>query len=426
MGVAFPQICPEKVRDYTAPVYPYTESSVDESAYFLKSWSTVGADAQLSLNFEYLSSAQTSQILQCYYDSLSGFFPVDLPANIIGGIDNASLSNRIRYAGSLEWKFKQEPSINSRSGDYHSVKVDLIAELWEPKNCPGLDPNVITFTKQPVEGIRTTDGSLGSSYPGYYQSTYMNGRIPLSNPFLFYSDITAFNLDLYGIDSTYDTWHDLYSNPADPGGDPGIYAAWEAAEDAAWTDWVAWFDEQAPLWIQDSFFPGELSWAYAEGASIGTWIGYEPPYNPVPKTEIGDKMVFEAIAHSSVGSALSYQWQLSLDDGETWFNAVNGTFSTVAITGKTSASTLATTSKVTNSKYDVYWTYTANDVTGTLNTVISGAQTATMTLTGVYPFAQYLLSNNGYGSYIVAIVIVSSPGATDATSSVTTLSFIAD
>jgi hypothetical protein len=417
MGVAFPQICPEKVRDYTAPVYPYTESSVDESAYFLKSWSTVGTDAQLSLNFEYLSSAQTSQILQCYYDSLSGFFPVDLPVNIIGGIDNTSLSNRIRYAGSLEWKFKQEPSINSRSGDYHSVKVDLIAELWEPKNCPGLDPNVITFTRQPVENIGMAEGVFRGA--GYYESAYMNGYL-FDSSFAFTP--APYQLYIDGIDSTYDTWIDLFYSEPDPGGDPGVYAAWQAAEDAAWTNWVAWFDEQAPLWMQDTF--SSASYAYASGTSIGAWTGYQPVLRPVPKTEIGDKMVFEVVAHSSVGSALSYQWQLSLDNGETWFNAINGVLSTVAVTGITS--TLATTSKVTNSKYDTYWTYTTNDVTGTLNTVISGAQTATMTLTGVYPFSEYLFSNNGYGSYIVAKVIVSSPGAVDATSGVTTAFFEPD
>lgn len=135
MAIAFPEICPTE-REYTCPDYPLTDGSWRGVANFPKPWSDTPVDARLRLRFTNIPDSSAAAIITAWNQSVSGVFPLDLPAVIADGIEDADLANRIIDPNGLVWKFSGPPSVVNVIPGISTVTVELIADVGARNNSP--------------------------------------------------------------------------------------------------------------------------------------------------------------------------------------------------------------------------------------------------------------------------------------------------
>jgi hypothetical protein len=171
-----------------------------------------------------------------------------------------------------------------------------------------------------------------------------------------------------------------------------LYDAWQAAigtagEATAYADWVAQYDAD--------------------------WLSLATP-NVVVGTS-GETLQFSVSAVSSNASPLSYQWQVSFNNGGSWANISNGAIIATATSG------CSPTASTWDPGYTGEGIYSSSFTcsTATITSSASGATTNTLSIANVYGLREYLFSLMGYnsGAYTFARVVVSSTGATSVTTS---------
>jgi hypothetical protein len=79
----------------------------------------------LMLEYRYLNETGALAILTAWDDSLTGFFELELPAEVACGITSTDLAERIVSASAQGWRFAEKPRIENLPAKRHNVTVRL-------------------------------------------------------------------------------------------------------------------------------------------------------------------------------------------------------------------------------------------------------------------------------------------------------------
>lgn len=124
----FPALRPT-TRTYTAPEYAQLDPRYAGTISYPRLLGSKPGKARLSLGFENIPDSDAALIIASWMNSLTGLFPVSLPAEVIAGIDDATLASRIRTGQHLDWFFDGPPKQNSVIRGISSVQVELIGDI---------------------------------------------------------------------------------------------------------------------------------------------------------------------------------------------------------------------------------------------------------------------------------------------------------
>jgi hypothetical protein len=124
MTVKFPAVCPS-TRQLTPGQYPIKRFTAVNGANTMRLFGSKAFDATLLLSFN-CSDSEAGQLLASYHDSRGGFEILELPERIWEGMD-AGLSGRLPTG--LNWRWREEPTIESLTPGRSKVSVSLIATL---------------------------------------------------------------------------------------------------------------------------------------------------------------------------------------------------------------------------------------------------------------------------------------------------------
>ena len=132
MATIFPSIEPTG-RRFTAPTWPTTTQTAQSGVITRRLWGSRPSRAVLSLQFNNISDANVSAILDAYNYAQGSIDSLALPSVLFNGADamlTAWLNSSANGAG-LIWCFTEgsPPSVESVAPGRSSVTVNLTAEL---------------------------------------------------------------------------------------------------------------------------------------------------------------------------------------------------------------------------------------------------------------------------------------------------------
>jgi len=132
MATTFPSIQPT-ARRFTAPTWPTSTQTAQSGVITRRLWGSRPSRAVLSLQFNNITDADVSAILDAYNDAQGAIDSLTLPSILFNGADatlTAWLNGSANGAGLL-WCFTEgsPPSVESVAPGRSSVSVSLTAEL---------------------------------------------------------------------------------------------------------------------------------------------------------------------------------------------------------------------------------------------------------------------------------------------------------
>lgn len=128
MAHIFPALRPT-TRQYECPEYAQKRPEYVNTVAYSRLMGSKPGKAKLTLTFENILDDNAALIIGCYINSLSGFFPIDLPDEIIAGIDDEELANKIQTGEHLQWFFNSPPDQTAVMRNISTVKVELIGDI---------------------------------------------------------------------------------------------------------------------------------------------------------------------------------------------------------------------------------------------------------------------------------------------------------
>lgn len=128
MSVPFPAIRPTS-RSYEAPEYAQLQPTYLSAIAYPRLLGSKPGKAKLQLSFDNILDNDAALIIAAFMNSLTGFLPVELPSEIVAGIEDSELAYRIRTGLHLKWYFDGPPRQSSVMKGISSVQVDLIGDI---------------------------------------------------------------------------------------------------------------------------------------------------------------------------------------------------------------------------------------------------------------------------------------------------------
>lgn len=128
MTISFPAFRPT-TRSYSAPEFSQLNPLFVNSIAYPRLLGSKPGKAKLTLSFDNIPDSDAALIIAAYMNTLTGFLPIDLPPEIVAGIDDTSLALRIQTGQHLEWYFDGPPKQSSVSSGISTVQVDLIGDI---------------------------------------------------------------------------------------------------------------------------------------------------------------------------------------------------------------------------------------------------------------------------------------------------------
>lgn len=128
MTIIFPAIAPT-TRSFDAAQYAELNPQYVGTISYPRLLASKPGKAKLSLSYENIADAQAASIIAVYMNTLSGYLPVALPPEVVAGIDDEALAQRIQTGLHMDWYFDSPPKQNSVKAGISTVQVELIADF---------------------------------------------------------------------------------------------------------------------------------------------------------------------------------------------------------------------------------------------------------------------------------------------------------
>jgi hypothetical protein len=128
MTINFPAIRPTS-RNYEAPQFSQLLPQYVGVISYPRLLGSQPGKARLTLGFENIPDADAALIIASYLNSLTGFFPVALPTEIVAGIDDTQLATKIQTGEHLDWYFDGPPRQSSVKAGISTVQVVLTGDF---------------------------------------------------------------------------------------------------------------------------------------------------------------------------------------------------------------------------------------------------------------------------------------------------------
>lgn len=131
--IPFPALRPT-TRVFTPPAWPIQQVQSDAGFTEKRLMGSRASDAGLSLQFKSIWGTEAALIQKCYRDSLSGFYPLSLPAIIFEGEDEELAAFMVNAGPGLYWSFPAgsgvpRPTTAADDAGINTVPVQLVALL---------------------------------------------------------------------------------------------------------------------------------------------------------------------------------------------------------------------------------------------------------------------------------------------------------
>ena len=124
MTTAFPAICPSK-RRFTPGQYPVKRFNSLSGASVTRLYGNKPFDATMQMEF-LLSDLQAENMLRSWHDSRGGFLVLDIPPEVF---DGTSVGLKEQIPDSLNWRYAEEPTVESLFPGRVRLQVNLIGTL---------------------------------------------------------------------------------------------------------------------------------------------------------------------------------------------------------------------------------------------------------------------------------------------------------
>lgn len=128
MTISFPAIRPTS-RAFTAPEYALVNPQFVSTVEYPRLLGSKPGRAKLSLSFENIPDSDAALIIASFMNTLTGFLPLQLPLEIVAGIEDSELATRIQTGQHLDWYFDGPPRQNSVIKGVSSVQVELVGDI---------------------------------------------------------------------------------------------------------------------------------------------------------------------------------------------------------------------------------------------------------------------------------------------------------
>lgn len=216
MAVSFPALRPT-TRTYTAPEYAQLDPQYVGVVSYPRLLGSKPGRAKLSLTFENIPDSAAALIIASWMNSLTGFLPLALPPEIVSGIENANLANRMQTGQHLDWFFDGPPKQNSVIKGVSTVQVELVGDIsnfarseadpvllvtWDGVTPVLNDPSasvIIADSRDLIASEISSTASVETSASGDYSS----GEFFESGGFWLYEIDRA---PVQALDFTYECW----------------------------------------------------------------------------------------------------------------------------------------------------------------------------------------------------------------------------
>lgn len=120
----FPDICPVS-RQFTAGRFPTRRFNSISGAGTTRLYGSKAFDSRLQLEF-IVDNETAGRIFDLYYESFGGFEEIFLPPGVLSSDDLLEGKLNPEY---LEWRWENEPSIQSVQPNLSRVTVNLVGRL---------------------------------------------------------------------------------------------------------------------------------------------------------------------------------------------------------------------------------------------------------------------------------------------------------
>lgn len=128
MAVQFPAIRPT-TRSFEAAEFASVDPDYAGTVAYPRLLGSKPGKAKLSMTFENIADADAALIIASYLNSLSGFFPLSMPAEVVAGVSDEELAIKIKNADHMDWHFDGPPRQSSVIGGISTVQVELVADF---------------------------------------------------------------------------------------------------------------------------------------------------------------------------------------------------------------------------------------------------------------------------------------------------------
>lgn len=128
MALFFPALRPT-TRTYEAPEFALKLPEYVGAIAYPRLLGSKPGKARLKMSFENILDADAALIIAAYMNTLSGFLPITLPVEVVAGITETNLANRIQSGEHLDWYFESFPRQSSVQLGVSTVQVELIGDF---------------------------------------------------------------------------------------------------------------------------------------------------------------------------------------------------------------------------------------------------------------------------------------------------------
>jgi hypothetical protein len=127
MSATFPSIKPAS-RQFTGGLFPTKIYRSLAGTAFKRSFGNKPGNFRMTLVFRNIKDAQTSEILNHYYETGAGFRRFALPSQVFAGMSD-NLAALAKQSDLIRWEYENPPEVESVYNGISNVTVNLAGEI---------------------------------------------------------------------------------------------------------------------------------------------------------------------------------------------------------------------------------------------------------------------------------------------------------